>query len=122
MVPETIPLIGERERGAIKSNYMPAPDHKALAISPYRAGFTSGQKDDETAKAGAMDSCQRALETINSKARCELYAIGNTVVYAHGRPPTPPEPWIIRDPAVERPFSTKELPLIKRRGQGECRQ
>jgi class 3 adenylate cyclase len=112
LVPETIPLIGERERGAIKSNYMPAPDHKALAISPYRAGFTSGQKDDETAKAGAMDSCQRALETINSKARCELYAVGNTVVYARGRPPMPPEPWIIRDPAIERPFSTKDLPLI----------
>jgi len=112
LVPETIPLIADRERGAIKSNYMPAPDHKALAISPYRAGFTSGQKDDETAKAGAMDSCQRALETINSKARCELYAVGNTVVYARGRPPMPPEPWIIRDPAVERPFSAKELPLI----------
>jgi len=112
LVPETIPLIGERERGAIKSNYMPAPDHKALAISPYRAGFTSGQKDDETAKAGAMDSCQRALETINSKARCELYAVGNTVIYARGRPPMPTEPWIIRDPAIERPFSTKDLPLL----------
>jgi class 3 adenylate cyclase/type II secretory pathway pseudopilin PulG len=112
LVPETIPLIGERERGAIKANYMGAPDHKALAISPYRAGFTSGQKDDETAKAGAMDSCQRALDTINSKARCELYAVGNTVVYAHGRPPMPPEPWIIRNPAIERPFATKDLPII----------
>ena len=91
---------------------MPAPDHKALAISPYRAGFTSGQKDDETAKAAAMDSCQRALDTINSKARCELYAVGNTVVYARGRPPMPPEPWINRDPAIEQPFSTKDLPLI----------
>ena len=112
LVSETIPLIGERERGAIKSNYMPAPDHKALAISPFRAGFTSGQKDDETAKAGAMDSCQRALDTINSRARCELYAVGNTVVYARGRPPMPPEPWMIRDPAIERPFSAKDLPLI----------
>jgi class 3 adenylate cyclase len=112
LVPETIPLIGERERGAIKSNYMPAPDHKALAISPYRAGFTSGQKDDETAKAGAMDSCQRALETINSKARCELYAVGNTVIYARGRPPMPTEPWISRDSGIERPFATKDLPLL----------
>jgi adenylate cyclase len=112
LVPESVPLIADRERGAIKSNYMPAPDHKALAISPFRAGFTSGQKDDETAKAAAMDNCQRALDTINSRARCELYAVGNTVVYARGRPPTPPEPWIIRDPAVERPFSAKDLPLI----------
>ncbi len=112
LVPETIPLIADRERAAIKSNYMPASDHKALAISPFRAGFTSGQKDDETAKAAALDNCERALETINSKARCELYAVGNTVVYARGRPPVPPEPWIIRDPAIERPFSAKDLPLI----------
>jgi adenylate cyclase len=112
LVPETIPLIADRERGAIRSNYMPAPDHKALAISPFRAGFTSGQKDDETAKAAAMDNCQRALETINSKARCELYAVGNTVIYAHGRLPVPPEPWIIRDPVIEQPFSAKDLPLV----------
>ena len=112
LVPETIPLVGERERGAIKSNYMPAPDHKALAISPYRAGFTSGQKDDETAKAGAMDSCQRALETINSKARCELYAVGNTVIYARGRPPMPTEPWIIRNSGNRAAVSTKDLPLL----------
>ncbi len=112
LVPETVPLIADRERAAIRTSYMPAPDHKALAISATRAGFTSGQKDDETAKAGALDACQRAVEAINSKARCEIYAVGNTVVYTRGRPPMPPEPWVIRDPAIERPFAASDVPMI----------
>jgi class 3 adenylate cyclase len=111
LVPETVPFISDRERAAIRAEYLPAPEHKALAISSFRPGFTSGQKDDETAKAGALENCQRALETINSRARCELYAVGNTVVYARGRPPMPPEPWIRRDPSIERPFAAKDVPL-----------
>ncbi len=112
LVPETIPFITERERAAIRSDYLSAPEHKALAISVARAAFTSGQKDDETAKAAAMENCQRLLEPINPRARCDLYAVGDTVVYARGRPPMPPEPWINRDPAIERPFAAKDIPLL----------
>jgi adenylate cyclase len=112
LVPETIPFISDRERAAIRAEYLPAPDHKALAISPARPGFITGQKDDETAKNAAMENCQRAVDAVNSRARCELYAVGNTVVYGRGRPPMPPEPWIRRDPAIARPFDAKVIPLI----------
>jgi class 3 adenylate cyclase len=112
LVPETIPFITGRERAAIRSDYLPAPEHKALAISTARAAFTSGQKDDETAKTAALENCQRQLDAINSKARCDLYAVGDAVVYSRGRPPMPPEPWINRDPAIERPFAAKDIPLL----------
>jgi len=55
LVPETVPFIAERSRATIRNEYMPAADHKALAISSGPIGFTSGQADDETAKADPAD-------------------------------------------------------------------
>jgi Caspase domain/PAN domain len=111
LVPEAVPFIPDRQRASIRADYLPAPDHKALAISFNRAGFTSGQADDETAKAAALDNCKTATEEIGSKNRCQLYAVGNTVVFK-GVPPMPPPPWLVRNAAVERPFESKDLPLM----------
>jgi hypothetical protein len=44
--------------------------------------------------------------------KCEIYAVGNTVVSARGRVPMPPEPWLVRDAAIETPFAAKDVPLI----------
>jgi class 3 adenylate cyclase len=112
LVPETVPFIADRQRFAIRNAYMSAPDHKALAISFVQAAFTSSQKDDETAKAAALALCQRATEPAVAGMRCDLYAVGDTVVYARGRPPVPPEPWLARDPAIEIPFAVETVPLV----------
>jgi hypothetical protein len=113
VVPETIPLIADRIRANIRNEYVPAPPHKALAISTGPIGFITGQADDETAKAAALDICQRRADAQPNRPRCELYAVGDTVVYARGRPPMPPEPWFTRDPSVEKPFVADEVPLVK---------
>ena len=121
LVPETIPLVGERERGAIKSNYMPAPDHKALAISPYRAGFTSGQKDDETAKAGAMDSCQRAWKRSTPKrVASSMRSATRSFMRADARP-CRRNRGSSAIPTIERPFATKDLPLINDKARSKRR-
>ena len=112
LIPETVPFVRNVDRGAIRSEYLPAADHKALAISYNRIGFTTGQADDETAKAAAMDSCKRALESIKSANPCWLYALGNTVVFTGGTPPMPPAPWLIRNPAIETPYTSDNLPLM----------
>jgi hypothetical protein len=117
LVPETVPFVPDQERTRIRENYLPAPEHKALAISSLRAAFTTGQKDDETAKTAALENCQRELDAINSRAQCDLYAVGNTVVYTRGRPPMPPQPWLRRDPAIERPFEANDIPLLSERGR-----
>jgi len=111
LVPENVPFVPERERSTIRSEYLAAPDHKALAISFNRSGFITGQQDDETAKAAALENCKRATEATGTKNPCYLYAVGNTIVFTGGNPPMPPAPWFIRNPAIERPFAGKDLPL-----------
>src|SRR5262249_14419059 len=44
-------------------------------------------------------------------AACDLYASGNIVVTRRNRPPMPPEPWVARNPSVERPFVAAQMPL-----------
>jgi hypothetical protein len=110
LVPEGIPFITDSDRALIRSTYLPAPDHKALAIST-RASFVTEQKDDEIAKNAALDACRKTSSAQNAKY-CQLYAVGNTVVFTGARPPLPPEPWLVRDPSIERPLVAKDIPLI----------
>jgi DNA-binding winged helix-turn-helix (wHTH) protein len=112
LVPQTVPYIPDYQRAAINTDYVTAPGHKALATSVFRAGFVTGQKDEGTAKAAALDACQQATDLVDAGSKCELYAVGNIVVSTHARPPMPPEPWMVRDPTVETPFTTKDIPLI----------
>jgi adenylate cyclase len=117
LVPESIPFATDRQRDNIRSEYMAAPDHKALAISTGPIGFTSGQADDETAKTVALDICQKRADALPQQRKCELYALGNTVVYAGGRPPMPPTPWVRHDPATTRPLVANDIPLMKPAGK-----
>jgi len=111
LVPEIVPFIPDRQRLAIRNAYMPAPDHKAIAISLVQGAFITDQKDDETAKAAALEACHRNTEPINPNYRCDIYAVGNDVVYWRGRPPMPPEPWFVRDTSIETPFAIEAVPL-----------
>ena len=111
LVPEIVPFIADRQRLAIRTAYMSAPDHKAIAISTVQAAFITDQKDDETAKAAALEACHRATDPIVHGQRCDIYAVGNSVVYGRGRPPMPPEPWLVRDPSIETPFAIDAVPL-----------
>src|SRR6202795_1077781 len=117
LVPETIPFVTDRVRATIRNEYLPAADHKALAISAGPIGLTSGQADDETAKAVALDICQRRADALPQQRKCELYALGNTVVYAGGPPPLPLTPWVRRDPATTKPLIANDIPLIRPPGR-----
>lgn len=115
LTPETVPFISDRERAAIRNEYLPGQDFKALAISYVRMGFTTGQKDEATAKAAALESCRKASAASGASgtaAICELYAVGSSVLFKGGHPPLPPKPWVRRDPSIERSFSSEHVPLI----------
>jgi Caspase domain len=112
LVPDTIPFITDRDRNSIRADYLPAQDHKALAISVSVARFMTGQKDVESAKRSALENCQRAQDALNTAFKCELYAVGDVVVFTRGTPPMPPKPWISRQPSIERPFVANDIPLI----------
>jgi hypothetical protein len=108
LLPESVPFISDRDRASIRSDYLSAPDHKALAISS-RLGFASGQASDEAAKSSALATCERL--TGNDPKKCEIYAVGTAVVSTSGRPPMPSAPWVVRNPAVEKPFAVNLAPL-----------
>jgi adenylate cyclase len=114
LVPELVPFIADRTRAIIRNTYLPADDHKALAISLTRIGLATGQADDDTAKAAALDNCRQSTDAAGRKdLPCELYALGNSVVYTGVQPPLPPEPWLVSNTAVERPFDAMNLPLVR---------
>ena len=109
-----IPFIGDKTRATLASDYAPAADFKAfsLNIGGFNA-FVVGQPSEEAAKLAAVEQCQKRADTAQSPRKCELYAVGDTVVYAHGRPPMPPLPWIRHDAMTGQPFVAKNVPLTR---------
>ena len=114
LVPELVPFITERDREAIRDVYMSAPDHKAISISFANMTFVSAQPDKDTAETAAVAKCRSLVDEsrLGRGRGCELYASGNVVTSTRGRPPMPPQPWIIRDPSVETPLAATDVPLI----------
>ena len=118
-VAETVPFVGDRARVALASEYVPAADYKAFAINPVGINaFVIGQQNQEAAKSAALEQCQKRADAL-AQRKCEIYAVGNTMVYPHGRPPVPPVPWIRHDPVIEKPFAVKDLPLIRDPGKAK---
>jgi hypothetical protein len=115
LVPEQVPFITSLDRQRIRDEYMSAPDHKALATSLLKIAFVSGQATQEAADRAAMEACQKldSGSAPNADKACDLYASGNVVVTRRRPPPMPPAPWIVRNPAVERPFVSSLIPLAR---------
>jgi class 3 adenylate cyclase len=113
-----IPFIGDKTRATLAADYAPAGDFKAFSLNVGGfSAFVTGQQGEEAAKTAAVEQCQKRAETAQSPRKCELYAVGDTVVYVHGKPPLPPLPWIRHDPATERPFVARNVPLTREVGK-----
>ncbi|SEN04161.1 adenylate/guanylate cyclase domain-containing protein [Bradyrhizobium sp. OK095] len=114
IVVDAVPFIGERLRAYLGNEYSTAGDYKAFALNV--GGFTGSsvnQPNEEAARSAALDQCQKRADAAQSPRRCELYAVGNNVVYAHGRPPMPPQPWVRHDTKIERAFVSKDFPMLR---------
>jgi adenylate cyclase len=114
----SIPFISDKVRASLASDYAPAADFKAfsLNIGGFNA-FVTAQPSEEAAKSAAVEQCQKRADAAQSPRKCELYAVGDTIVYAHGRPPMPPLPWIRHDAATEQPFVARNVPLTREVGK-----
>ena len=75
----------------------------------------TGQPNEELARTVALETCQKRVEAAKLTVKCEIYAVGNKVVYARARPPMPPVPYVTRDPLVDRPFVADETPMVRER-------
>lgn len=111
---DSVPFINERVRNFLAGDYSTAGDYKAFALNV--GGFTGSalnQPNEEAARNGALEQCQKRADAAQSPRRCELYAVGNTVVYTHGKPPMPPQPWVRHDAMTERAFASKDFPIVR---------
>ncbi|MGY4510521.1 adenylate/guanylate cyclase domain-containing protein [Bradyrhizobium sp. USDA 3650] len=111
---DSVPFINERIRNYLASDYSAAGDYKAFALNV--GGFTGAslnQPNEEAARNAALDQCQKRADAAQSPRRCELYAVGNNVVYTHGKPPMPPQPFVRHDAMTERAFASKEFPMVR---------
>jgi len=108
-----VPFVSDRARATLANDYVPAPDYKAFALNVNGVNFfVAGQQNEEAAKNAALEQCQKRADATPVPRKCELYAVGNMTVYPHGRPPMPPIPWIRHDPSTERPFASKDVPIV----------
>src|SRR6202022_1231967 len=115
---ETVPFVGDRYRLLLANEYASAADYKAFALNANgTAHFVAGQQSEEAAKNSALEQCQKRSDSSQSPRKCELYAVGNTMVYPHGRPPMPPLPWIRHDSSTERPYASKDVPIVRDPGK-----
>jgi class 3 adenylate cyclase len=116
--PANVPFISDRVRVTLANEYVGGADFKAFAMNNLGVpGFAVGQSTEEAAKNAALDQCQKRSDALGRGRACELYAVGNSVVYRHGKPPMPPTPWMTHDASTERPFNAKEVPLIRDQGK-----
>jgi class 3 adenylate cyclase len=114
----TVPFIGERNRLYLANEYVQAPDYKAFALNINGVtGSAISQQSEEAARTAALQQCTERAEAAQSPRKCELYAVGNMVVFPHGLPPMPPAPWVRHDPSTERPFTAKDMPMVRDQGR-----
>jgi class 3 adenylate cyclase len=113
-----MPFITDKTRTTWAAEYAEGSDYKALALNINGTiGAVTGRPSEEIAKSMAVEDCQKKADAIQSPRKCEIYAVGNTVVYPHGRPPMPPLPWVRHDPSTEKPFALKDMPLVRDPGK-----
>jgi adenylate cyclase len=111
---ESVPFINERVRNYLANDYASGGDYKAFALNI--GGFSGAalnQPNEEAARNAALDQCQKRADAAQSPRRCELYAVGNTIVYSHAKPPMPPPPYFRHDAMTERAFASKDFPLVR---------
>jgi len=117
-VAASVPFVGDRFRATLEKEYASATGFKAFSLN--FAGFNAfvtGQPSEEAAKSLALEQCQKRADNASSPRKCELYAVGNNLVYPHGKLPMPPLPWIKHDQTTEQPFSSREMPLTRDQGK-----
>ena len=113
-----VPFLSEKARATLGTEYVPAADFKAVSLNVGGfSAFVIAQPSEEAAKTAAVEQCQKRADAAQSPRKCELYAVGDTVVYPHGKPPLPPLPWIRHDPTIEQPFVAKDVPMTRDPGK-----
>ena len=116
--PDRIPYISQADQTSVARIYVPAADHKVLALSLNGTMAMSTERpSEESATAAALEACKER----QSSRGCFVYAVGNRVVSKAGPPPMPPTPWVINDESLYRPFDAMGLPFLTKASKDQLR-
>lgn len=107
-IAEQVPFLREDNRNDIKDSYVPARDHKALAINRYGYGFAVAELSEAVARDKALAACKGA-----TNEDCEIYAVGDSMVWPHPLPAMPPQPWLREVAGGGEPFDPDRLPFVR---------
>ncbi len=107
-IPEQVPFLREDNRNDIKDSYVPARAQKALAINRYGYGFSAAELTEPVARDKALAACKGA-----TNEDCEIYAVGDTMVWPHPLPAMPPQPWLREVPGTAEPFDPDRVPFAR---------
>ena len=104
---EDIPFIQESSREKIRKSYLNGKEFRALAINIFGDnGYSWNAKTRESAKRLALNVCKK-----NRNRKCEIYAVGDRIVWDHPLPVLPPRPWVpAKLPAM--PFEVNALKTL----------
>ena len=115
---DKVPFVSDRVRLTLANDYTSTADHKALALTNTGINAVVGaQPSEDAARTAVLEQCQKRVENLQPPRKCELYAVDNIVVFPHGRPPMPPLPWVRHDASTEKPYATKDMPIIRETGK-----
>ncbi|TAJ37048.1 MAG: DUF4189 domain-containing protein [Reyranella sp.] len=115
--PTDVPFVPDFRRRTLE-NYGRAEGSKALALNVRGFfGFATRRIDDATARRVALDDCnkivQKEVPILRDFDRCQLYAVGNDVVWSFRAPAMPPPPFIpTTRPNPPIPFDPATAPLL----------
>lgn len=107
-IPEQVPFLREDNRNDIKDSYIPARAQKALAINRYGYGFSAAELTEAVARDKALAACKGA-----TNEDCEIYAVGDAMVWPHPLPAMPPQPWLREVPGTAEPFDPDRVPFAR---------
>jgi adenylate cyclase len=115
--PTEVPFVPDFRRRTLE-NYGRAEGSKALALNVRGFfGYATRRIDDATARRVALDDCNRIVQkevpVVRDFDRCQLYAVGNDVVWSFRSPAMPLPPFVPPtrpNPAI--PFDPATAPLL----------
>jgi adenylate cyclase len=112
-----VPFLCDSCRKKVRKRFVKGKDFRALAVNEFGdAGYVWGRQTIATAKEDALKECRQ----MNNR-KCEVYAVGDVVVWDHPMPQLMPWPWI-SGKRLTQPFVAASLTMLSKSAQVELEE
>src|SRR5262249_30148528 len=113
-----VPFVSDSGHRALV-NYENSEGYKALALNVRGYfGYATRRTDEATARRVALETCNNevkrlAVTPVLPFDACEIYSVGERIVWTYKRPPLPPSPYYFETaPKPARTLDVATVPLV----------